>query len=70
MEYPKWYTKVTFSVYMYRVYDFISNLFQSLSDKIATNPGFTNSSRSLFSFFVVHLPSNIIKAFYYNAPYE
>ena len=39
-------------------------------DKIPTNSGCADSSRSLFSFLIIHLPSNIIKAFYDHVSYS
>ena len=65
----KWESKVDFEVYRYQVDSFISDEFLSLAGNISTDPVYTTSYRLLYSFPMMHIPSNIVEAFTNNEPY-
>ena len=61
--FPNWETTVEFGVYIFRVDAFIVNLLLLMAGKVTTEQVCTSSSRSLFSFLMMHLPLKIIETF-------
>ena len=66
---PKWESKVYFGVYRYQVYLFIVDEFLSLAGDISIDPICTISYQYLYSFHMVHIPSNIVDVFTNIVPY-
>ena len=66
---PKWESKFAFGVYRSQVDTFITDELLLLAGNISSIPVCTNSYGYLYSFPMVHIPSNIVKSFTNNSPY-